>query len=305
MEFRKASILGVIYGSGYTEVEVALAKLDGRELPTITVPPKVFDGLPEAFSFYDPRISLGAWQNAERDHRDSIVEFFKALALTHTVMIEVDAKTGKKSYRAASPDEGAFVLATKCLGWEFSERTLTTVTLAHQGRNIVYDLLHTLEFCNDRKCQSVVVREHNGGQRVLYTKGADKAMYANMLTNTPFRNETDAHLTEFAEVRRARPAMQCAPAAVCLYRVGRRRVFVFVFLVRSGIERWSSPSVCWTTSCMPNGPRCTAMHKLRWALGARRKSLKPRAGSSATWNWWEPQRSRTSSRRACPTASRS
>ncbi len=49
-------------------------------------------------------------------------------------MIEVDAKTGKKSYRAASPDEGAFVLATKCLGWEFSERTLTTVTLTHQGR---------------------------------------------------------------------------------------------------------------------------------------------------------------------------
>lgn len=235
MEFRKASILGVVYGSGYTEVEVALAKLDGRELPTITVPPKVFDGLPEAFSFYDPRISLGAWQNAERDHRDSIVEFFKALALTHTVMIEVDAKTGKKNYRAASPDEGAFVLATKCLGWEFSERTLTTVTLAHQGRNIVYDLLHTLEFCNDRKCQSVVVREHNGGQRVLYTKGADKAMYANMLTTTPFRNETDAHLTEFAEVRRARPAMQ--PRRL---PVAPARADVFCLCLRSSLGRVSN-----------------------------------------------------------------
>ena len=64
----------------------------------------------------------------------------------------------------------------------------------------MYDLLHTLEFCNDRKCQSVVVREHKGGQRILYTKGADKAMYANMLANTPFGTETDTHLTEFAEV---------------------------------------------------------------------------------------------------------
>ncbi len=98
------------------EVEIAIAKLEGRDLPPLVVPPKVFDGLPDTFSFYDPRISLGAWQaiaaaaattythdaplrvhahahaagmlqTAEPSQKEGLCEFFKALALTHTVRL--------------------------------------------------------------------------------------------------------------------------------------------------------------------------------------------------------------------------
>lgn len=45
-----------------------------------------------------------------------------------------------------------------------------------------YDVLHVLEFDSNRKCMSIIVREKKEGAEImLYSKGADSAIYANLL----------------------------------------------------------------------------------------------------------------------------
>jgi phospholipid-translocating ATPase len=53
----------------------------------------------------------------------------RLLAVCHTAIPEVDEETGNVSYEAESPDESAFVIAAKQLGFEFYERTQTTISL--------------------------------------------------------------------------------------------------------------------------------------------------------------------------------
>ena len=58
-----------------------------------------------------------------------IQNFLRLLAVCHTAIPEVDEETGKVSYEVESPDEAAFVIAARELGFEFYERTQTTVLL--------------------------------------------------------------------------------------------------------------------------------------------------------------------------------
>ena len=43
---------------------------------------------------------------------------------------------------------------------------------------VEYDILHILEFDSRRKCMSVIVRQKGTDQVILYTKGADSAIYS-------------------------------------------------------------------------------------------------------------------------------
>jgi len=69
----------------------------------------------------------GNW--VHEPHSDVIQKFFQLLAVCHTVIPEVDEESGKVSYEAESPDEAAFVVAARELGFEFCKRTQTTVSL--------------------------------------------------------------------------------------------------------------------------------------------------------------------------------
>ncbi len=51
-----------------------------------------------------------------------------------------------------------------------------------EGVVIEYDILHMLEFDSNRKCMSVVVRQKETEEIILYSKGADSVIYKNLDT---------------------------------------------------------------------------------------------------------------------------
>ncbi|RWW70133.1 hypothetical protein BHE74_00022202 [Ensete ventricosum] len=130
MEFIKCSIAGTAYGHGFTEVERAIARRRGSPLmeneqstenhehPKLAI---------KGFNFDDKRIMNGNWVN--EPHSDVVRMFFRLLAVCHTAIPEVDEETGKISYEAESPDEAAFVIAARELGFEFYQRTQTNICI--------------------------------------------------------------------------------------------------------------------------------------------------------------------------------
>jgi len=132
MEFIKCSIAGTAYGRGVTEVERAMAKRKGSPL-IADMDSGIQYFQPEGkvavkgFNFRDERVMEGNWVN--EPHSDVIEMFLRLLAVCHTCIPEVDEESGKISYEAESPDEAAFVVAAKELGFTFYQRTQTSVFL--------------------------------------------------------------------------------------------------------------------------------------------------------------------------------
>lgn len=132
MEFVKCSVAGTAYGRGITEVERAMAKRKGSPLlakgrdPVRDSPEADMKSLIKGFNFRDERIADGNWVN--EPHSDVIQKFFRLLAICHTAIPELDEHTGKVSYEAESPDEAAFVIAARELGFEFYKRTQTSIS---------------------------------------------------------------------------------------------------------------------------------------------------------------------------------
>jgi phospholipid-translocating ATPase len=130
MEFIKCSIAGTAYGRGITEVERAMAKKKGSPLIAdmeITVDQPEGRSVVKGFNFADERVMDGEWVNQESS---GVIEmFFRLLAVCHTCIPEVDEVSGKVSYEAESPDEAAFVVAARELGFTFYQRTQAGVSL--------------------------------------------------------------------------------------------------------------------------------------------------------------------------------
>ncbi|CAM8884297.1 unnamed protein product [Rhodiola kirilowii] len=205
MEFLKFSVAGTAYGRGVTEVERAMAKRNGS--------PLVYDygqlddsantPLIKGFNFKDERIVNGNWIN--EPHADAIQNFFRVLAICHTAISDIDGKTGKVSYEAESPDEAAFVIAARELGFVFYNRTQTSIVLhefSPQTGNQVereYKLLNIIEFTSSRKRMAVIVRNPEG-KLVLLCKGADSVMFERLGSNgRKFEDKTRAHVHEYAD----------------------------------------------------------------------------------------------------------
>ena len=131
MEFIKCTIAGTAYGHGITEVERALAR--GKEAPLVQEVVEDVEEIDETkpsvkgYNFIDERITNGNWVKEPR--ADVIQEFLRLLAVCHTAIPEADDETGKISYEAESPDEAAFVIAARELGFEFYERTQTSISM--------------------------------------------------------------------------------------------------------------------------------------------------------------------------------
>lgn len=138
MEFVKCSIGGIPYGRGMTEVEKALARRGKNgESEVVDGVSSDFSGQNsdavdsqkpiKGFNFRDERIMNGRWVNEPRP--DIIQRFFRVLAICHTAIPDVDKESGEISYEAESPDEAAFVIAARELGFEFFARTQTSISL--------------------------------------------------------------------------------------------------------------------------------------------------------------------------------
>ncbi|KAI4305105.1 hypothetical protein L6164_028493 [Bauhinia variegata] len=186
MEFIKCSIAGTPYGRGMTEVEKALVTRGSHGETEI-------DGVSS-----DVRILTKRTPGI-------IQKFFRVLALCHTAIPDVDEELGEISYEAESPDEAAFVIAARELGFEFFSRTQTSISLHEldheSGKKVdrVYELLHVLEFSSSRKRMSVIVR-YEENHLLLLCKGADSVMFERLSQDgRQFEAETKAHIKSYAE----------------------------------------------------------------------------------------------------------
>ncbi|KAL9684673.1 hypothetical protein QQ045_022114 [Rhodiola kirilowii] len=210
MEFIKCSIAGTAYGRGVTEVERAMARRMGS--PLITELDEENSAVKElaetyaaikGFNFVDERIMNGKWVN--ESNADVIQKFFRLLAICHTAIPEVDEETGKITYEAESPDEAAFVIAAREVGFQFYERTQSSI-LVHEldpftGKEVErsYKLLNVLEFSSARKRMSAIVRNEEG-KLYLLCKGADNVMFERLAENgREFEKKTKEHINEYAD----------------------------------------------------------------------------------------------------------
>ncbi|KMZ59894.1 putative Phospholipid-transporting ATPase, partial [Zostera marina] len=149
MEFFKCSIDGEMYGTGITEIERGAAERKGLKVDEVTRPPTTIQE--KGFNFNDPRLMCGAWRNEHNP--DACKEFFRCLAICHTVLPEGDESPESITYQAASPDEAALVIAAKNFGFFFFRRTPTMIMVREShiekiGKNedFSYEILNVLEF---------------------------------------------------------------------------------------------------------------------------------------------------------------
>ncbi|KDO82678.1 hypothetical protein CISIN_1g0009122mg, partial [Citrus sinensis] len=200
MEFFKCSIGGEIYGTGITEIERGVAQQTGMKIPEVERSVKAVHE--KGFNFDDPRLLRGAWRNEHNP--DACKEFFRCLAICHTVLPEGDESPERITYQAASPDEAALVTAAKNFGFFFYRRTPTMIYVRESHvekmgkmQDVCYEILNVLEFNSTRKRQSVVCR-YADGRLVLYCKGADSVIYERLANgNEDLKKVTREHLEQF------------------------------------------------------------------------------------------------------------
>ncbi|KAK5835344.1 Putative phospholipid-transporting ATPase 8 [Gossypium arboreum] len=203
MEFVKCSIAGTLYGRGMTEVEIALARKRGEQL-TEQAPIDASESKKsiKGFNFRDERIMDGKWVSEPQS--DVIQKFFRVLATCHTAVPEVMGPD-EIMYEAESPDEAAFVIAAREVGFEFFARNQTSIKLREldptSGIRVdrVYELLHVLEFSSARKRMSVIVKNPEN-QLLLLAKGADSVIFERLSKEgRAYEERTKEHIEKYSE----------------------------------------------------------------------------------------------------------
>uniref|UniRef100_UPI00398E54CE phospholipid-transporting ATPase IC isoform X1 n=2 Tax=Pristiophorus japonicus TaxID=55135 RepID=UPI00398E54CE len=184
MAFKKCSISGTSYGEVCNAVGDRTDKVELVDFSWNSYA----DGQLKFYDHYLPHVIRSGKE-------PTAAEFFKLLALCHTVMVE--DINGQMIYQAASPDEGALVTAARNLGFAFLSRTQKTITISELGIKRTYQVLAILDFNSDRKRMSIILRDPEGNIK-LYCKGADTVIYERLHPNSPNNESTEETLKEFA-----------------------------------------------------------------------------------------------------------
>ena len=116
--------------------------------------------------------SMNAPENG--DDAEAIYNFFRALAVCHTVVVDNDPVTGEIIYQASSPDELALINGASQVGLILQSKSQTSMTIQNDlsGHNEIYEILAEFPFDSDRKRMTLVVRSSEG-KVFLLCKGAD------------------------------------------------------------------------------------------------------------------------------------
>ncbi|XP_052006084.1 phospholipid-transporting ATPase VB [Xyrauchen texanus] len=81
-------------------------------------------------------------------------------------------------YEAHSPDEAALIYAAKAYGFTMVERTPHYVTVKLPNETLMqFDVLDVLTFDSTRRRMSIIVRHPYTNEIIMYTKGADSAIF--------------------------------------------------------------------------------------------------------------------------------
>ncbi|KPM06938.1 phospholipid-transporting ATPase ID-like protein, partial [Sarcoptes scabiei] len=186
MTFNKCSIMGVHYGDILNDKGEAIEITEA----TASVDFSANVLYEKKFKFYDQNLL-----DEVKEGNEDVHEFFRLLAICHTVMCE--EKDGTLEYQAQSPDEAALTSAARNFGFIFKSRTPTSITIEELGRTQIYELLDILDFNNVRKRMSVIVRKD--GKIKLYCKGADSMIFERMDPScVDLQQITVEHLNKFA-----------------------------------------------------------------------------------------------------------
>lgn len=224
MEFRKCTINGVCYGLGDTEAALG-AKLreddNTADNPALQDSAKISNQLDlekaraemlkkqsELFNhkyinpnstFVDPKLYDDI--AAQDDHSQSLVHFFSALALCHTVIPEIPNPDlpNKIEYKAQSPDEAALVATARDMGFTFVAREQDNVVVDIMGETRTMNLLHVLEFNSTRKRMSILMRSPQDGKIILLCKGADSVIYERLSKDLNPEDEADQNQLQIRE----------------------------------------------------------------------------------------------------------
>ena len=168
MEFKQCSINGRIY----------LSLADAK---------KMFDA--------NPNKSEQETQDFKACH-----EFFKLMAVCHTVVLDQDKATKKQIMQASSPDELALVQGSLDVGFKFFEKTSEYVKIEIDYTKKVdkYFVLAEFPFDSTRKRMSLIVREESTSKLLLMTKGADSIMLPRTTVTAKQLEVIEDHLYKFA-----------------------------------------------------------------------------------------------------------
>ncbi len=195
MEFQKCSVNGIPYGEGVTEAQRGAAKREGKEdaldpheqdIQLNILKQRMLDKMSQTFknryaqpdnlTLVSPKLAedLADRSSPQRQH---LIDFFRALAVCHSVLAERPREQPYKlTYKAESPDEAALVAAARDVGFPFVNKSKDAIDIEVMGQPERYLPLQLLEFNSTRKRMSVIVRNPQG-QIVLYCKGADSVIY--------------------------------------------------------------------------------------------------------------------------------
>ena len=226
MIFRECAVAGIIY---HGDAEAASPHVGASDITTTDVPTaknsdkddgSTHDGSgikgsesdhannakvhvkplnPDIPPFRDQRLSE-ALRDGDSEHAKQLGNFFRCLALCHTVLVE-NLEDGSIEYQAQSPDEQALVQAAADAGFIFlgKERQTLRILTPYSQKPEVYELLTVNEFSSARKRMSVIVRRESDGQMLMLAKGADSIMFERARAGQDeIKSDTDAALEEFA-----------------------------------------------------------------------------------------------------------
>ena len=135
---------------------------------------------------------------AKSDQSTRLINFWKALAICHTVISDRPDpdNRNKVDYKAESPDEAALVSAARDVGFAFLNRTNTNLEIEVMGEIENYVPLRTLEFNSTRKRMSTLVRTPDN-RILLICKGADSVIYQRLTADHD--QEVIASTTQYLE----------------------------------------------------------------------------------------------------------
>ena len=119
---------------------------------------------------------------ADLEDKQAIESFFYLLSLCHSVFPEFD-KEGKLIYEGASPDEISLVKGAQQLGYEYTSKEFSEMTIKdhiHETEK-KFELKIELPFDSNRKRMSVIIYNKETKEYELLSKGADSVML-NLIT---------------------------------------------------------------------------------------------------------------------------
>lgn len=203
MNFRKASIYGVSYGKGLTEIGRVAWKQMKKHIPEQFLEDErkaIANSVPHV-SFYCPDYERDIKGITGQDliRKRRIRDFYRYLALCHEVIVE-DNSGEETKFSAPNPDDEALVCAAGYFGFEFKDRINSTVKLfdKEESKFLEIQVLYIIPFTSSRKRMSVIIRDLDG-QIKLICKGADSALLSRADANDKEMNSiTMQHVDQFS-----------------------------------------------------------------------------------------------------------